>query len=100
MENVKIVVESDPVATIVSTVCGVVSGTCATTLTLDIIDKISPASSSILKGITYGIGSVAIGGLVGTKVKHYVREEVFDASNGILEVKASIKRQVENFKTE
>ena len=85
------VAEKSVVASAVSGLVGGIIGGCATKLTTDIIENIAPAPVSLGMKVTYGVGSYAIGGIVGMAVADKMTEEMQEMSGGLLTVKATFK---------
>lgn len=85
------VAEKSIIANTVSGLVGGIIGGCATKLTTDIIENIAPAPVSLGMKVTYGVGSYAIGGIVGVVVADKMTEEMMEMSGGLLTIKATFK---------
>ena len=85
------VAEKSAVANAVSGLVGGIIGGCATKLTTDIIENIAPVPVSLGMKVTYGVGSYAIGGIVGAVVADKMTEEMQKMSGGLLTLKATYK---------
>ncbi len=85
------VAEKSVAAGVVSGLIGGAIGGCATKLTTDIIESIAPVPVSLGMKVTYGIGSYAIGGIVGVAVADKMTEEMMDMSGALLTLKATFK---------
>ena len=83
------VAEKSDTAGLVSMLFGSIIGACSTVLVNDIIENVAPKPVDLTEKIVYGIGSYAIGGLVGGAVADKMTEEMKKRAGGLLILKAT-----------
>lgn len=94
------VAEKSVVANIVSGVVGGIIGTCTTKLISDTLDNIAPEPTNIGMKVVYGIGSYAIGAIVGGLVAEKMAEETQELNGAILTCKATLNQVLTAANTE
>jgi len=85
------VAEKSIVADIVGGVVGGIVGCCATEVTQGIIEQTLPKPKDLKMKVVYGIGSYAIGGLVGQFAQETMTNAMNELSGGLLTVKATVE---------
>ena len=86
------VAEKSFVANIVSGVVGGIIGSCTTKLVGDTLENIAPEPKNIVTKVVYGIGSYAIGSIVGVLVAEKMAEETQELNGAILTCKATLNQ--------
>ena len=88
-------VDNDPIAQSVCDLFGNITGACAARVIYDVVENLVPGEVEIGTKIAYGVGSYALGFVVGDQVAEHMYGIMADMGESILGVKHLIKKSTE-----
>lgn len=83
-------VNNDPIAQSVCDLFGNITGACASKVIYDVVENLVPGEVAISTKIAYGVGSYALGWVVGDQVAEHMYDVMADMGESVLGIKKLI----------